>query len=109
MPVDDALWDEFHAVVNMTSRELRDWLATNASGPGSDALPDQAGTDRSRAVLDLLGKRRTDLTADDARVMRSVVDQVHDLRGEEPEPTAGDARWRRRLMSVGHDPLKPTG
>ena len=25
--VDDALWDEFHTLVNMTSRELRDWLA----------------------------------------------------------------------------------
>ena len=24
--VDDDLWQEFHDVVNMTSRELRDWL-----------------------------------------------------------------------------------
>lgn len=23
------------------------------------------------------------------------------------EPTAGEEHWRRRLMNVGHDPLKP--
>ncbi len=55
--VDDTLWDEFHSLVNMTSRELRDWLATDD------------GT----------------------------------------EPTAGQAAWRRRLMRMGHDPLKPVG
>ena len=26
--VDDDLWQEFHTVVNMTSRELEDWLRT---------------------------------------------------------------------------------
>ena len=29
--VDDELWDEFHRVVNMTSRELEDWLRTQAA------------------------------------------------------------------------------
>ncbi len=105
--IDDALWDDFHAVVNMTSRELRDWLATQAAGESTEALPDQAGGERSRAVLDVLGKRRSDLTADDAAVMRSVVDEVRAARGDEPEPEAGDTAWRHRLMSLGHDPLKP--
>ena len=27
--VDDDLWNEFHRVVNMTSRELREWLETD--------------------------------------------------------------------------------
>ena len=30
--VDDELWDEFHRVVNMTSRELGDWLRTRDAG-----------------------------------------------------------------------------
>lgn len=108
--VDDELWQDFHDVVNMTSRELREWLATDASGEGTDALPDQAGDDRSRAVLDILSKRRTDLTPQDAQVMRSVVDEVRRERGVDMEPNAGDDAWRRRLMSIGHDPLKdPTG
>jgi hypothetical protein len=100
------LWDEFHEVVNMTSRELRDWLATDASGELSEDLPDQAGPETGRRVLDILGKRRMDVTDEDMDVMRAVVDLV---RTEHPDPERGDLTddaWRHRLMSVGHDPLK---
>ena len=108
--IDDQLWDEFHTVVNMSSRELREWLATADSGEVTDALPDQAGSDRSRAVLDILSKRRTDLTPDDVEVMESVVAEIRGERGADPlESKAGDTQWRHRLMSLGHDPLKPAG
>jgi hypothetical protein len=106
--IDDSLWEEFHRAVNMTSRELREWLATASSGEGADALPERAGDDRSRAVLDVLSKRRTDLTDDDVELMRSVVDEVEQARGTDREPEAGDTAWRHRLMSIGHDPLKPS-
>jgi uroporphyrinogen-III synthase len=105
--VDDELWDEFHRVVNMTSRELADWLRTRDAGEHAEELPDQAGTPTGREVLAILGKRRRDLTDEDARVMGRVVERVHAQRQEELEPTAGQAAWRRRLMSLGHDPLKP--
>jgi hypothetical protein len=107
--IDDALWEDFHRAVNMTSRELREWLATDQAGEAADGLPDQAGTERSRGVLEILGKRRTDLTHDDVAVMRSVVAEVTAERGPDFEPSAGDAAWRHRLMSLGHDPLKPEG
>jgi hypothetical protein len=29
--VDDALWEEFHRVVNMSSRELLEWLRTRSA------------------------------------------------------------------------------
>ncbi len=106
--IDDALWQGFHDAVNMTSRELREWLATDAAGEGTDALPEHVGSERSRAVVEVLGKRRTDLTPDDVAVMQSVVDEVQSARGDDREPTAGDDAWRRRLMSIGHDPLKPS-
>jgi hypothetical protein len=60
-------------------------------------------------VLAILGKRRGDLTAEDTDVMRRVVDRVHAQRRDDLEPTAGQSSWRRRLMSLGHDPLKPVG
>ena len=107
--VDDALWDEFHAVVNMTSRELRDWLATDDAKEDSEPALGPVGTPTGRAVLSVLGKRRTDVTAADAATMRRIVDRVRAARGADPEPTAGQAAWRRRLMRVGHDPLKPIG
>src|SRR5262245_59750691 len=105
--IDDELWEDFHQVVNMTSRELEEWRRTRSADEGAEPLPDQAGTETGRRVVHILGKRRTDLTADDARVMRNVVNRVLSERRDDLEPTAGEAHWRYRLMSLGHDPLKP--
>jgi hypothetical protein len=105
---DDDLWDEFHRVVNMTSRELQDWLRTEGAGQDVEELPDEAGPLTGRHVVDILGKRRTDLTSDDLAVMQRVVDRINRERRADLEPTAGDDAWRHRLMDLGHDPLKPS-
>jgi hypothetical protein len=55
----------------------------------------------------VLSKRKGDVNGDDLALMREVVEVVRGERGEELEPTAGDAQWRHRLMALGHDPLKP--
>ena len=105
--VSDDLWQEFHEVVNMTSRELTDWLHTDAASERAETLPDQAADPTGQQVADILGKRRSDLTDDDIAVMQTVIATVRAERGEELEPTAGDTEWRHRLMTLGHDPLKP--
>jgi hypothetical protein len=105
--VDDELWAEFHRVVNMTSRELEDWLRTRDAGPETEPLPDEAGPPTGHQVLSVLRKRRSDVDDRDADVMRKVVDRVLSERRDDLEPTAGEAHWRHRLMSLGHDPLKP--
>ncbi|MFC9962844.1 MULTISPECIES: DUF3140 domain-containing protein [Nocardia] len=104
--VDDELWDEFHRVVNMSSRELSDWLRTAAAGTDAEREPDLSGPEIGRHVLAILGKRRTDVTADDVAVMRQVVDEINASRRADLEPVAGEAQFRHRLMSLGHDPLK---
>ena len=106
--VSEDLWDEFHVVVNMTSRELDEFLRADAAGEDSEQLPDQAGSPTGQQVLHILGKRRSDVTNADIGVMEAVVGTIRAERGDEPEPTAGDAAWRHRLMSLGHDPLRPT-
>lgn len=105
-PVDDALWEEFHRVVNMTSRELSEWLRTRSASEEAEELPDHAGSATGRHVLGILQKRKVDLTVDDERVMRKVVDRIHAERRDDLEPTAGQDHWRHRLMTIGHDPLK---
>jgi hypothetical protein len=108
--VDDLLWENFHRAVNMSSRELREWLSVQGAGEETETEPDHAGSPLGHQVADILAKRRSDLTPNDVETMRRVVDKVSDLRGGdvgEWEPTAGDDHWRRRLMNVGHDPLKP--
>ncbi|MGW5612234.1 DUF3140 domain-containing protein [Streptomyces sp. NPDC003877] len=106
----DALWEDFHRVVNMTSQELAAWLRVRDADEATEPLPEQAGTPTGQHVLAILQKRRTDLTGDDLRVMRKVVDTVTeqaDLENEpEPEITAEDTRRRHRLMTLGHDPLR---
>ncbi len=105
--IDDDLWEEFHRVVNMTSRELNDWLRAQNAGEDTEELPDQAGPSTGQQVSHILSKRRSDLTAGDIATMEQVVATVRVERGEDLESTAGDDAWRHRLMSLGHDPLKP--
>lgn len=104
---DDELWAEFHRVVNMSSRELADWLRTRSASPVAERLPVQAGTPTGQRVLHILSKRRRDLTSDDLQVMRMVVQRVHAERRSHGELVAGRTSRRHRLMSLGHDPLKP--
>jgi hypothetical protein len=105
--VDKITWENFHRVVNMSSRELQSWLAVEGAGETTESLPEHAGPPLGHRVLDILGKRRADLTDDDVAVMRRVVDKVVAKRGEELDAVVDDDRERRRLMDLGHDPLKP--
>jgi hypothetical protein len=102
----DTLWEDFHSVVNMTSAELAAWLRVRDADEQAEPLPEDAGTPTGRHVLAILQKRRTDLTEDDVRVMRKVVDTVTAQTDLENEPEAEDTRRRHRLMTLGHDPLK---
>ncbi|MFD7666633.1 DUF3140 domain-containing protein [Streptomyces sp. NPDC059788] len=104
--VSDELWDEFHRAVNMSSRELREWLSVEAAGEDSEEVPDRAGRPLGRQVLETLGKRRTDLTESDTEAMTRVVEIVRAQRPEGTDPKAGGADWRHGLMDIGHDPLK---
>ncbi|AWT46593.1 MULTISPECIES: DUF3140 domain-containing protein [Streptomyces] len=103
----DALWEDFHRVVNMTSAELSAWLRVRDAEEQTEPLPEQAGSETGRQVLAILQKRRTDLTDHDLRVMREVVETVTERADLENEPVAEDEQLRHQLMTIGHDPLKP--
>lgn len=97
----DALWAEFHRVVNMTSQELAAWLRTDAAaGTGTARRPDGHG------VLAILRKRQLDLTDADIALMYEVVDTVRAEQAARPREDTRDPGWRYRLMSLGHDPLR---
>ncbi|MFD6285329.1 DUF3140 domain-containing protein [Streptomyces sp. NPDC060205] len=107
----DALWAEFHRVVNMTSQELAAWLQVNEASEESVVPPEHAGAPTGEHVLAILQKRRIDLTEDDLDVMYEVVDTVTAETG--PQGGSGQAseaeetRRRHRLMTLGHDPSRP--
>jgi uncharacterized protein DUF3140 len=107
IPVEvEVAWDSFHQVVNMSSEELRAWLLTDASGEEAvPAEPDLGLPELGRRVVDLLRKRKVDLTERDADVMEQVVDFVLTQEAEGPADAQSD-EWRRSLMTVGHDPMR---
>lgn len=99
--------DTFHQVVNMTAEELRAWLLTEAPGQGAySTAPDLGLPSLGLRVVDILRKRKVDLTTEDADVMARVSDFVTEMEGSPPPEGVGDDEWRRSLMTVGHDPLK---
>lgn len=100
----EELWDRFHQAVNMTSRELVEWL-----GVTEDISPTPGANDPPPlgvAVLGILRKRRTDLTDDDVDVMRRVVELVEEEADASLRELANNERRRHRLLNVGHDPLR---
>src|ERR1044072_5564101 len=103
--VDDELWNEFHRVVNITSQELRDWLVTRSvdeDGAVEPGTQGGVGSPTGQEVLHALGRPRTALTKERERVRRNVVRRIPERRRDALEPTAGEAHWRYRLMSMGH-------
>ncbi len=105
----DALWTEFHRVVNMTSEELAAWLRTSSAGEGAEELPESAGSELGRHVLAVLKKRQVDLTDADIQTMYDVVDTVERESEREHGRVSGpeESEWRHRMMMIGHDPIRP--
>lgn len=104
--VDEELWNDFHQVVNMPSGALGDWLRIVSFDPDWQRYPDPAGMFTGYRVLNILRKRRIELDDEDAQVMRRVVEEVRAERNDPVKPVPRHGAWLRRLMSIGHDPLR---
>ena len=108
---DDATWKDFKSVVNMTASELDTFLDSDESqsvGQKKDG-GEATGHKEGRRIVEILGKRKTDLTDDDYGHMRKVVGYVHrhlKQGGPDDKVKVKASPWRLSLMNWGHDPLK---
>ncbi|MGY0006693.1 DUF3140 domain-containing protein [Micromonospora sp. I033] len=105
-PEVEVIWDDFHAEVNVTSERLRQWLLTRGSGEeafGPD--PDLDLPEPGRRILQVLMKRKVDLTPEDIDVMRDAVDRIRELAAAKPSRGNADDEWRHSLLDLGHDVL----
>src|SRR3982751_3124404 len=92
-------WEDFHTLVNMSSPELRDWLLNTPDGVDTYASePDQDVHALGLQVLQILDKRRTDLTPTDLGVMREVADLIRSRLQNAPEADIADGPWRDTLL-----------
>ncbi len=106
---DDDVRESFFALVNLTPKELTDWLATEESkSVGQDSGDGESiGRKSGKRILTILKKKRAALTADDVKHMRRVLSFIRRHRAQGPRRKVETSRWRYSLMNWGHDPLKP--
>ncbi|PPF21983.1 DUF3140 domain-containing protein [Rathayibacter sp. AY1A7] len=112
MPTDDekrTTRDEFHDAVNMTAKELEEWLGTDESkevGQKPEGGGESVGHESGRRIVDLLGTKQADLSDDDYAHMTKVVGYVHRHTKQRPSGDVTETKWRYSLMNWGNDPLK---
>ncbi len=106
----DEVYDEFREAVNMTPKELEDWLETDESQAvgQKSGNGESTGHESGRRIVEVLRRNKGELTDDDADHMRKVVGYVkrHTAqRPDKPDDELEHARWTASLKNWGHDPL----
>ena len=97
---------EFDEAVNMTRKELEEWLQTDESRSVGQGEGESTGHRSGRRIVEILEKNKSDYTDDDLDHMRKVVGYVHRHQAQGPSKNVEDSNWRYSLMNWGHDPLK---
>ena len=106
----EKLHADFSGAVNMAAEEIESWLKSDNSravgwkGVDGDC-PESVGHASGRRIVQILRKRRDEITADDYEHMRKVVGFVRRHSAQRPE-NVYTSRWRHSLMNWGHDPVK---
>ena len=105
---DEQVVEEFNEAVNMSRKELEDWLETDESKSvgQSDGGGESKGHESGRKIVEILGKNKGDYDQDDLEHMRRVVSYVHRHQAQEPDSDVENSNWRYSLLNWGHDPLK---
>ena len=104
--------DEFDDRVNMTRKEIEDWLETEESkevGQSGGSGGESVGRDSAKRIVAILDKKVADLTAEDVGHMKKT--NAYITRHLKQRPDKGkqeleDAAWTHSLRNWGHDPLK---
>jgi hypothetical protein len=104
----DEVWKDWRDAVNMTPKQLREWLDTDESRSvgQKDGGGESTGHEIGRRIVDLLDATRGDLDGDDVAAMKKVVGYIHRHLAPRPSGDVTDTNWRYSLMNWGHDPLK---
>lgn len=105
-----AIESDFSDAVNMTAKELRDWLGSDESkavGQKSGGGGESTGHESGRRIVGLLEKKKADYTDADRDHMRKVTGYVKRHLAQQPsKEDIETSKWRSSLMNWGHDPLK---
>ena len=103
----DQIREEFDDAVNMTPKELEEWLETDESqSVGQDDGGESTGHKSGRRIVEILHKKEGDIDEDDFEHMNKVQGYIARHVKQRPSGDVESSRWRYSLMNWGHDPLK---
>lgn len=105
---DQAVHTEFNDAVNMTAKQLEEWLDTDDSkavGQKSGG-GESTGHTSGRHIVKILRTKKDDLSDHDVAHMRKVNGYVKRHLAQRPSGDVRDTSWRYSLMNWGHDPTK---
>lgn len=105
---DRKLIQDFQEAVNMTAKEIEDWLDTEESKSVGQKDDDGEikGRKSGKHIIEILNKNQSDYTEEDFERMKKVVSYVHRHSAQKPSGDLENTRWRYSLMNWGNDPLK---
>jgi hypothetical protein len=98
---DEQVIEEFDEAVNMSSKELEEWLETEESKEvgQKDGGGESKGHESGRKIVEVLRKDKSDYTDEDIEHMRRVVSYVHRHQAQRPKGEVEDSNWRYSLIN----------
>jgi len=107
----EQIWTEWRKLVNMSPKELEEWLETDESrSVGDDPSTESTGHASGRQIVQIKRTNKADLNDTQWEHMAKVVGYIkrHCSQGP-PREGIETSAWRYSLMNWGHDPLGDDG
>ncbi len=101
--------NEFKEAVNMTAKEIENWLKTDESkevGYKENDGDESVGHKSGKHIIKILDKKQDEYTDDDFKHISKVVGYIHRHLAQRPDGDITETHWRYSLMNWGHDPKK---
>jgi hypothetical protein len=106
---DEETYRMFRECVNLSASELERHLATDESkavGQKTDEGEESTGHQSGRKIVQILHKKKDELSEGDYQHMGRVVSYVKRHSAQRPDDPTPDSAWVLSLKNWGHDPLK---
>ncbi len=102
------VYNNFKELVNMSASQLEKWLKTEESkNTGWDSGDGEAiGHKSGKKIIDILRKKKTDLTPDDYAHMHKVVAYISRHKAQKPSGNVSETKWNYSLKNWGYDYTK---
>lgn len=103
-----AVYEAFNDHVNIPPAQLEDWLQTEESKSVGDTSDggESTGHKSGRRIVEIKRTNKADLSDDDYRHMRKVINYIKRHLAQRPSGDISDTPWRYSLMNWGHDPQR---